>query len=440
MRAATIEKGSTMLRNAKRKPGAGIVVALSLVTAGFTAMPSVPAGAAFPYHSTGVICTESPTATFTLNTRSGYISLPDGNSAYLWGYSAGSDGFQHPGPVLCVQEGQTVTVHLHNTLSERVSIIFPGQVDVKANGVPTQPEFSGTGKLTSLTRSAAAGGGNVTYSFVANKPGTFLYESGTNPQKQVRMGLFGALIVRPTMGDNFAYNDPDSEFNPQTEFLALLSEIDPILNSRVEQGKSFNMNNYRPRYWMINGRGFPDTIADNNASWLPTQPYGALAEIEPQSAANPLPALDRYLSVGTEDFPFHPHGNNGTVIGRDGNPLVGPSGQDLSFEKFSVPVGPGQTWDVLFSWKDDNNYSPDNVVPTTVPNLQNQEIGTFYGGTPYLGVQGTLPPGFSSMNECGEFYIISHNHALYQITSWGGIVMTGQITYTRVDPPAPNDC
>jgi hypothetical protein len=153
-----------------------------------------------------------------------------------------------------------------------------------------------------------------------------------------------------------------------------------------------------------------------------------------------LPALDRYLSVGTEDFPFHPHGNNGTVIGRDGSPLVGPSGQDLSFEKFSVPVGPGQTWDVLFSWKDDNSYSPENPVPTTVPNLQNQEIGTFYGGTPYLGVQGTLPPGFSSLNECGEFYIISHNHALYQITSWGGIVMTGQITYTRVDPPAPNDC
>ena len=37
------------------------------------------------------------------------------------------------------------------------------------------------------------------------------------------------------------------------------------------------MNNYHPRYWLINGRGFPDSIADNGASWLPTQPYGALA-------------------------------------------------------------------------------------------------------------------------------------------------------------------
>ncbi len=40
------------------------------------------------------------------------------------------------------------------------------------------------------------------------------------------------------------------------------------------------MNNYHPRYWLINGRGFPDSIADNGASWLPSQPYGALAEIK----------------------------------------------------------------------------------------------------------------------------------------------------------------
>ncbi len=69
-----------------------------------------------------------------------------------------------------------------------------------ANGAPAQPQFDGGGTLTSLTNTAAAGGGTVTYSFVASEPGTYLYESGTNPEKQVRMGLFGALIVRPTAG------------------------------------------------------------------------------------------------------------------------------------------------------------------------------------------------------------------------------------------------
>ena len=51
--------------------------------------------------------------------------------------------------------------------------------------------------------------------------------------------------------------------------MVLLSEIDPYQHQAVEQGKTFNMNNYHPRYWLINGRGFPDSIADNGASWLP---------------------------------------------------------------------------------------------------------------------------------------------------------------------------
>jgi FtsP/CotA-like multicopper oxidase with cupredoxin domain len=374
-----------------------------------------------------------------LTTKTGYIQLPDANTAFMWGYSSGSDPFQHPGPVLCVNQGDTVTVILHNTLPEATSIVFPGQSNVLANGAPAQPQFSGT-TLTSLT-DTAAGGGTVTYSFVASEPGTYLYESGTNPEKQVRMGLFGALIVRPTMGADFAFNRADSRFNANEEFMVLLSEIDPYQHQAVEQGTTFNINNYHPRYWLINGRGFPDSIADNGASWLPNQPYGALADVSAYDpSTHPYPGLARYLNVGTEDYPFHPHGNNGLVIGRDGRPLEGPAGQDLSFEKFAINIGPSQTWDVLFKWYDAEHYNPTtNPVPVTVPNLANEEIGMFYSGSPYLGTRETLPPGIQSLNQCGEYYIISHNHALFQITSWGAM-MTGPITYMRIDPPKPNDC
>jgi hypothetical protein len=41
------------------------------------------------------------------------------------------------------------------------------------------------------------------------------------------------------------------------------------------------MNNYTPRYWLYNGRSFPDTIAPNGAGWLPDQPYGSLIYIHP---------------------------------------------------------------------------------------------------------------------------------------------------------------
>jgi FtsP/CotA-like multicopper oxidase with cupredoxin domain len=317
---------------------------------------------------------------------------------------------------------------------------------VLANGLPAQPE--GGAATTSLTGTAAADpantaeadGGSITYSFVADHPGTFLYESGTKPEEQVRMGLFGALIVRPAMGENFVYNRADSQFNMDEEFMVLLSEIDPYQHQAVERGKPFNMNKYHPRYWLINGRGFPDSIADNGASWLPTQPYGALAEVRPyDSDSHPYPGAARYLNVGTEDYPFHPHGNNGLVIGRDGRPLEGSGGEDLSFEKFDINIGPGQTWDVIFKWYDAEGYNPNNnAVPDVIPSLANQEIGVFYSGSPYLGTQATLPPGIQTVNQCGEFYIISHNHALYQITSWGAN-MTGPITYMKIVPPGV-DC
>lgn len=387
---------------------------------------------------TGVACTYGPT--FTLETKDGYIQLPDGNTMYMWGYAAGGGGFQHPGPTLCVNEGDTVTVILRNTLAEDVSIIFPGQENVQANGAPAQPQFSGA-TLTSLTNAAGANGGSVTYSFVASNPGSFLYESGTMPQKQVRMGLFGALVVRPAMGADHAYNRADSQFTADEEFMVLLSDIDPYQHQAVEGGGTFNLNNYHARYWLINGRGFPDSIADNDSPLLPGQPYGALARIHPFGApAHPYPGRIHYLNVGTQTYPFHPHGNNGVVIGRDGRPLQGPAGQDLSAEKFAINIGAGQTWDVIFKWYDAEGYNASaNPVPVTIPAVNNQIFGMFYGGSPYLGEIGPLPPGASTLNECGAYYIISHNHALFQITSWG-VNMSGPITYVRVDPPLPNNC
>jgi hypothetical protein len=403
-----------------------------------------------PWPETGMICTENPSDTFTLTTREGAISTPDGNMIYMWGYSEGDSPFQHPGPVLCVTEGDTVTVVLQNTLSEDVSIIFPGQENVLANGLPSQPQYDGVGNLTSLAPVAAANGGGMTYSFVAGKPGTYLYESGTELAKQVNMGLFGALVVRPAAHSDWAYNDVvvsgtmtiTTQFNPATEYLMIFSEIDPMLHMAVEQGLPYNMNNYRSRYWLINGRSFPDTVAPNGAEWLPNQPYGSLVYIRPfnddPGAGEdyyPYPALIRYLGVGTENYPHHPHGNHARVIAQDGNVLVGSAGEDMSYERFTSQLGPGQTFDELFAWADVEGWDPvTNPIPVTIPQLQNLTFGTFYSGSPYLGDTAGLPVGHQALNSCGEYYHIAHNHALQQITAWG-IVLSGHITFTRIDPP-----
>ena len=82
---------------------------LCLVVAGAAppgAYSAPPSGAA----DVGIVCTtgvggDATHPIFDLTTKTGYITLPDGNTAFMWGYSAGFDDFQHPGPVLCVERG-----------------------------------------------------------------------------------------------------------------------------------------------------------------------------------------------------------------------------------------------------------------------------------------------------------------------------------------------
>jgi len=120
--------------------------------------------------------------------------------------------------------------------------------------------------------------------------------------------------------------------------------------------------------------------------------------------------------------------------------VVDAGGADLSYDKFSVPVGPGQTWDVTFDWRNIDGYSPSSPIPVTVPQQQNVMVGPYWSGSPYLGNDGPLPAGGENYSQCGEYYHIAHNHALQQMTSWGGITLSGQAAYTRIDPPLPNSC
>lgn len=422
----------------------------------------------------GIVCVTDPGNTFNFATTDGYISLPDGNTVYMWGFAldvdADGDGrpdFQHPGPNLCVNQGSTVTINLRNTLPEDVSLIFPGQSGVLAGGSPSQPQPA----QNSLAQAAAANGGTLTYSFVAERPGTFIYESGTNLQKQVQMGLFGSLVVRPAAGANFIYNSLNpanpTQFAPNDEYMMLLSEIDPDLHQVVENAMAvapydpagFDFTQYHPRYWLINGRSFPDTIAPNFASWLPTQPYGALLHIFP-TAAGSLPAAMRFLNVGVRNHPIHPHGDHVRIVGRDGRALEAADGASLAMDLFSINVGAGQTWDALYDWTNvgsGTQSSPTpfdpfgNPLPTDTlneqartwinPRDQNQMFAdpNWYSGSPYLGYQADQDGLPTSFNECGEYYHIWHSHALDESANYES-GFGGMIALERIDPPQPNTC
>jgi FtsP/CotA-like multicopper oxidase with cupredoxin domain len=388
--------------------------------------------------SEGMECQTNAHSTFSLTASDGYISTPDGNSIYMWSYRNSSGGFQLPGPTLCVTSGDAVTIVLHNSLPEATSIVFPGQTGVKANGNPAQPQFDTGGSLTSLVQSAAFDD-SVTYTFTAGSPGTYLYESGTDVNKQVQMGLYGALVVRPVGHPDQVNNRPDSRFTLGKEYVFLLSEVDPAVHVDVERNQPIDWKTYTARYFMINGRSMPDTLAPNHASWLPSQPYGALVHIKPYDATtNPYPATIRYLNAGTVNYPFHPHGSDERVINRDGQPLAGPGGEDLSYEKYDIDVGPGQGVDVLMDWRDVEQWNPStNPIPTQIPAITDQLLpgsDTWFSESGYLGTKNALPANITSNNECGEYYHIAHSHALEQATNYGA-AFGGMMTLFRVDPP-----
>lgn len=410
----------SVINNKKRFAGLLLLGSLLVMITTFTISNRVRTAAAAGL--TTMICTDGPT--FNLRATDDHLTTPDGNILYMWGFADmnGNNSYQNPGPVLCVNEGDTVTVNLTNDLPENVSIIFPGQTGVTASG--------GT---AGLFTAEAAPSTTVSYSFVASQPGTFIYESGTNPHKQVQMGLYGAMVVRPSMGANYVYNDAATEFNPDREYLLILHDIDPVLHLTVERGEPYDVTQIWDRYWTINGRSFPDTIAANNVPWLPNQPYSSLVQVEPYDATNnPLPALIRYANAGFENHPFHPHGNNLTIIGRDGRQLQG-----AEYETFTTTIGSGQTYDAFVVWENVEAWTPGNPVPVQIPGLYNQvfkDDATFYSGSPYLGEQDDLLVGVTTYNECGEFYYPWHSHALNEFQNFdegfGGLA-----TLWRVDPP-----
>jgi FtsP/CotA-like multicopper oxidase with cupredoxin domain len=337
-----------------------------------------------------------------------------------------------------------------------------------------------------------------TYRFLASHAGTYLYESGTSPELQDQMGLVGALIVRPKAYPTYVYAPADTgwdpvankpvmtkgistQFNPDREFMHLLSEVDPDLHACFEQARfgrtlksappgdanfasrcdptrapfSYDITQYKPRYWFINGRGFPDTVSPDNSQHLPAQPFSALVHVTPRAANDLAPAVVRYLNAGPVAYPFHPHAQHEQVIGTDGQPRISrnPDGSvnDLTDDHFGITVPPGQTMETFFSWVDAVGWDP-NVRPIAfggtaqnfasayqeapgviVPHEQNKVNGEFWSGTPYLGNRHAFKPGEQQLNECGEYYDVAHSHALFQVTNFGAGV-GGMLTMIRIDP------
>lgn len=266
------------------------------------------------------------------------VTMPDGSTVVMWGYAkciadfATCDPASVPGPALYVAPGDTtLKVHLQNTLAVPTSLVIHGLIKPMApiwtepNSNTPMPSRNGSlsARVRSFDKEVASSGdtGSLPYEWANVLPGTYLYQSGTQSQVQVQMGLYGAVVkneadaVAATASEpakrGKAYPDPVN----QTDFFAfdneatlLYSEIDPALHAAVAtddygplKGTTSTIN-YAPKYFLINGKPYQ---------------FGAPV-VEPAGA--PGVTRLRLLNAGLTTHVPMIQGRHWDVIAEDGKP------------------------------------------------------------------------------------------------------------------------
>lgn len=264
--------------------------------------PGPPAGV---LRQTGCTITGT-TAACDLWAKTGQLVLPGATAPVpIWGFASTADApAGTPGPVLVVDQDDTVTVTVHNGLGTALALAVPTMTGLV-------PDTSG-----------AAPGGTKTYTFKAGRPGTYLYEAGhtADGARQAMMGLTGALVVRaPASGGKpSAYGDAGSSYDD--EAVLVLSEVDPVFNAAADPLKT-DLRSYRPKYRLINGKAFPET--------------------DPVATDVGRKVLLRYVNAGVLAHPMTVLGVDQSVVGQDSRPTAYPEGA------VTLPLPPGQSVDAI---------------------------------------------------------------------------------------------
>lgn len=218
----------------------------------------------------------------------GTVNLPGAAGVPIWGFGApttpgdcttATAGL--PGPALSANEGDTVTITVHNGLAAGHTISF------EIPGVTFNPGPSD-----------AAAGATVTRSFTASAAGTYVYQSSGDFGRQEAMGLYGALVVRSLTAGQ-AYDVATSAYD--VEATLVLSQIDPAFNASPD---TYDMYTYRATYWLINGAAYPGTA--------------------PILATTGQRVLLRYVNAGRDNTSMQLLGMHQQVLARDAQLLNNP--------------------------------------------------------------------------------------------------------------------
>ena len=198
-----------------------------------------------------------------------------------------------------------------------------------------------------------------------------MYHCHFEDVEHVQMGMNGVVYVRPLQNYTgaggsvpvarlggepnspvlgYAYNDGDGSTAYDREFTFMLNEIDTRPHDLLEAVQEFIWTNYKPNYWIMNGRAYPDTIKPSNDPSLPFQPISSLIQVNEGERV-----LLRLANLGYEQHAMQLTGIRMKVVGHDATllrnppkPPFGPNPVDLTYETNTIYIGPGEARDVIF--------------------------------------------------------------------------------------------
>lgn len=335
----------------------------------------------------------------------------------------------------------------------------------------------------------------ATYYFNPHNPGTLMYHCHIEASEHVQMGMYGALIIYPSKKSlaeagirqlkdgrwfigkryipyipktathrNFAYNNIHSYFDK--EYIMLLSDIDSVWHKTIYEKEEFNAVNFKPDYWLVNGRAFPDTLHPHPL----TPSIGCdpnLTQINYESYVHVITDdkfLLRMINLGYQVVPWHIHGWHFTQVGKDSHlsPFLAQLAKKIKLDNklvergFTVTIGSGETYDLLLT--------ADNKAPEYRNYIVNGQDGfkslckqmrkiqkidsEAIFDIPTEPVDCPNPDTVNYVDICDcqcccnddkffpQFYPM-HNHDDYKVTN-NGAYPGGQLTFIQTD--APESC
>lgn len=245
---------------------------------------------------------KAATVAAQLTARAVTKTLVDNTTVSIWQFTdlAGGPGALPSG--LTARSGDTVIITLTNTLARPVNIVIPGAL---TNTPPCAP------------------GATLTYTFIAPDPGSYAFYDDVNGEIGRAMGLSGPFIVLPADGSNVLYPGGPA-FNRQ--YTLTLNELDTRLNTAIAAGQTYDMANYEPNYFFVNGLSFPPSIVDPDTHVIMT--------VGEQIAL-------RIINAGLIFNPVHFHGYHVNVASRNRVP------ETAVINKDTVLIQQGECVDII---------------------------------------------------------------------------------------------